>query len=89
MRERVELAVTAPPKKAVPEVYWLPWMESLVIGELVPIPTRPPLSTMKLVAVDEPITNDGIPAPRAFGLTDRRPHGVVVAIPTLPFVVAK
>ena len=67
----------------------MPEIEKIEPGVDVPIPTRPPLSMMKLVAVDEPITNDGIPAPRAFGLIDRRPHGVVVAIPTLPFVVAK
>src|SRR3989344_2185667 len=30
-----------------------------------------------------------MPAPSAFGLIDRSPHGVVVAIPTLPAVVAK
>ncbi|MEK6877685.1 MAG: hypothetical protein AABZ49_03585 [Thermoproteota archaeon] len=37
-----EVAVMAPPKKEVPEVYRLPWIERVVAGEVVPMPTRPP-----------------------------------------------
>lgn len=42
----VEVAVTAPPKKEVPLVYWLPCTEKLVVGVVVPIPMLPaPLMT--------------------------------------------
>ena len=53
----------------------------------VPIPTYPPLVTMRWVVVEEPITNSGPVTPE--GLTESKPHGEVVPIPTLPPVVAK
>ena len=39
----VEVAVIAPPKNEVPLVYWLPWTERSAVGEVVPMPTLPPL----------------------------------------------
>src|SRR3989344_8711118 len=55
-------------------------------GVFVRTPTLPPFVIIKLVAVEEPTTNEGTPAPRSFGLTDKRPHGLVVAMPSLLFV---
>ncbi len=40
---RVEVAVMAPPKNAVPEMYELPWTEKVAAGVVVLIPTLPPL----------------------------------------------
>src|SRR3989344_4371748 len=40
---KVEVAVMALPKKAVPLVYWLPWTERSCAGEVVPSPTLPAL----------------------------------------------
>jgi len=56
-------------------------------GDVVPIPTFPPLSTIKLVAVDEPITNDGTPDARAFGFIESIPKGVDDAMPNHPELV--
>ena len=50
---------------------------------VVPIPTNPLLATMKFVAVEEPMTNDG-PVPITFGLMERKPHGEVVPSPRFP-----
>ena len=49
----------------------------------------PLFPTMKLVLVDEPMTNCGAPERSPFGFTDKSPHGVVEAMPTKPPVVAK
>ena len=58
---------------------------TLALGVVVPpIPTSPLPVMRSLVAVDEPTTNSGTPEPRALGLTESCPHGVVVPIPTLP-----
>ncbi|MBI2628427.1 MAG: hypothetical protein HYW71_03370 [Candidatus Niyogibacteria bacterium] len=38
----------------------------------------------KLVAVEEPTTNEGIPEPRPLGLIENKPNGVLVPIPTYP-----
>ncbi len=37
----------------------MPLIENNDPGEVVEIPTLPPLFTMKLVAVEDPMTNDG------------------------------
>ena len=55
------------------------------IGEVVPMPTFPPFVTMKLVAVDEPITKEGPEMP--FGFTERKPHGEEVPTPRKPVEV--
>ena len=52
-------------------------------GVVVPMPTLPRLSMMKLVAVEDPITNAG-DDPRSVVSIDSRAHGVELAIPTLP-----
>ena len=52
-----------------------------------PIPVRPPLVIMKLVAEDEPITNDGLTRPGT-GFMERSPHGEVVPTPSVPETVA-
>lgn len=38
---RVEVAVIAPPKNDVPEVYWLPCTPSVCVGDVVPMPMLP------------------------------------------------
>src|SRR3989344_4942651 len=48
------------------------------------MPTFPPFVTIKLVALDEPTTKLGAPPARPFGFTERSPHGVEEAMPTLP-----
>ena len=48
------------------------------------MPTYPVPLTKKCVADDEPMTNSGTPLPRAFGFTERSPHGVDEAMPILP-----
>ena len=53
-------------------------------GVVVPTPTRPALSTMKLVAVEEPITKEGAFPSVLVGLTERRPYGEVLPTPTFP-----
>jgi len=42
---------------------------------------------MKEVAVDDPITKDGVPVGNPFGLIDNIPKGVVVPIPNHPVSV--
>ena len=48
------------------------------------MPTLPPLSTMNLVAVEDPMTKAGPVMP--FGLTDNNPQGELEAMPTEPVV---
>ena len=60
----------------------LPWMPRFATGELVPMPTRPPFVTTKLVWVEEPTANAGPEMP--FGFTESWAHGVVVPTPTVP-----
>ena len=62
-------------------------IEKVAYGEVVPMPIRLSLVTMKLVWVEEPTTNCGMPAGRPLGLMERRPHGEVVPTPTLPVLV--
>ena len=57
-------------------------------GEVVPIPTFPPASTMNLVAEEEPMTNDGLRLP-ATGLIESLAKGEVVPMPTWPPWVAR
>lgn len=57
-------------------------------GELVPIPTFPVLSTMKLVAEEEPITNAGA-VPRLLASMESLPNGVVEPTPTFPDAVMR
>lgn len=61
-----------------------PLIPSFAAGDVVPIPTLPALSTMKLVAVDDPITNAGPVMP--FGLIESWAQGVEVPIPRRPVV---
>ena len=56
---------------------------SVLSGLVVPIPTFPALSTINFVALDEPMTNDGAVPREAVGFMERRPHGLVEAMPTL------
>ena len=56
----------------------------MAVGDVVPMPTRPPLVTMRFVADDEPTTNCGAPEVRALPLMERRPQGVVEAMPVRP-----
>ena len=51
------------------------------------IPTKPELATTKLVAVEEPTTNWGMPFVSALPFTDKSPHGEVEPTPMLPLVV--
>src|SRR3990167_11143509 len=67
-----------------PSTVALPKTVRVASGVVVPTPTRPPLSTMNEVAVLDPITKLGTPAPKALGLMLNKPHGVVVPIPTFP-----
>ena len=60
----------------------VPLIASLVAVAVSPIPTLPELLTMKLVAVEDPITNDGPVMP--LGLIESRPYGVDVPMPTFP-----
>ena len=62
------------------------WMEKSEPGVVVPMPTFPELSTINLVAVEEPITKDGVPIPPR-GLIEKKPHGLEVATPTWPFAL--
>ncbi len=63
------------PRAATGKLPVLPETVSLMFDVLaVPIPTFPPFVTIKLVAVDEPITKDGPVIP--FGFTDSCAHGV-------------
>jgi len=55
---------------------------NVVSGLLVPMPTFPPLVTIKLVAVEEPTIKAGPVIP--FGFTDKRPQGEVVPMPIFP-----
>src|SRR4051812_36566714 len=54
-------------------------------GEVVPMPTRPPLVTRKLVAVDEPIAKAGPERPSA--CIESIAHGEVVPTPICPLAV--
>src|SRR3989344_8364308 len=65
-----------------PEISVLPCTERRCDGEVVPIPNKPPLVTIRFVAVEEPTTNEGPEIP--FGFTERSPQGEVVPIPILP-----
>lgn len=47
---RVEVAVIAPPKNAVPEVYWFPCIAKVAEGVVVPTPTLP-LASMRMRSV--------------------------------------
>src|SRR3990167_3870240 len=58
-----------------------PTTSSFSAGLVIPMPTLPPFVIIKLVAVEEPTTNEGTPAPRPLGLTDNSPHGEVEAMP--------
>ncbi|HBE90698.1 MAG TPA: hypothetical protein DDW41_05830 [Candidatus Andersenbacteria bacterium] len=55
---------------------------SPAVGAAVPMPTLPPLVTMKLVAVEDPTTKAGPEMPSGF--TESNPHGLVVPIPKAP-----
>ncbi len=55
-------------------------------GSLVPMPTYPPFVTAKLVALDEPITNEGPEMP--FGFIDSCAHGVEVPSPSRAFATS-
>ena len=59
-----------------------PASERSVDGEVVPIPTRPPLLMTKYVALVEPTVNAGPVMP--FGFTESMPHGVVEPTPRKP-----
>src|SRR4051812_48084405 len=63
--------------------------ESVVVAVVEPMVIFPPPSTKKCVAVDEPMTNDGTPAPRPFGFIERSPHGVVLPTPRRPVEVKR
>src|SRR3989338_6660660 len=65
-----------------PDISVLPCTERRCDGEVVPIPSNPSLVTIRFVAVEEPMTNEGPEMP--FGFTERSPQGEVVLIPTLP-----
>ena len=56
-------------------------------GDEVPMPTLPLFATMKLVALEEPMTNCGAPLRSPFGLIDSWPHGDVDAMPKRPLLV--
>ena len=71
----------------LPENRAEPATEKREPGEVVPMPTKPLFATMKLVAVEEPMTKDGPVMPE--GLRESNPKGEVVAMPTEPPVVAK
>src|SRR3989344_6639117 len=62
-------------------------MENKLPGVVVPIPTFPPFVTMKFVAVEEPMTNDGPEMP--FGFTESSAHGEVVPNPRFPTAPSK
>ena len=62
-------------------------MENWAYGDVVPMPTLPALFTMKLVAVEEPMTKEGPVMP--LGLTERRPKGEVDACPVNPALLIR
>ena len=81
--EKVEVAV---PIGAYVFIFWkspVPAAANKAPGEVVPTPTLPALVTTKLVAVEEPIANEGPTMP--FGFIESCAHGDVVPIPTFPF----
>src|SRR3989344_9118102 len=81
VRLMVPVAVR-PATERLPESRPLPCTERSREGEVVPIPTNPPLVTIRFVAVEEPMTNEGPEMP--LGFTESSPQGEVVLIPTLP-----
>src|ERR1035437_6352901 len=69
----------------LPPMFAFPFTSSFAPGLVVPMPTLPFLSTIKLVAVELPPANAGCPA---IEFTDNCAHGVVVApIPSLLFTL--
>ena len=75
---KVEVAVV---EANIPDV---PAIASRVEGVVVPIPTLPMLLTINLMAVEDPITNEGTLPFAAVGLIENRPYGVVEPIPIKP-----
>lgn len=80
------LAVFIPWVVALPVTYEFPVTASCAEGEVLPIPTRPPLFIRKYVALDEPTANAGPVIP--FGFTESCAHGVVEPTPILLVVVS-
>ena len=64
-------------------------MANCAAGVVVPTPTLPALSTMKLVLDDEPITKAGALPSVLVGLIDTKPHGVVEPNATYPWPVTR
>lgn len=64
----------------------VPVTASALYGDVVPIPTLPELSMMKLVAVDEPTTN-WFEARPAIGFTANVANGEVEPVPKTPLLV--
>jgi hypothetical protein len=69
---------------------WLPTTVNLAHGLEVPMPTLPALSTIKFVAVEEPMTKAGAELSATTGLIENLAHGEVVPTPMKPeFITLK
>ena len=94
----VEVEVIEPPTKRLLPMYPPPCTESVLDGEVEPIPTKPPWVTRNREPVASPTESVEVarrcwtvvvPAMRAEPCTDRVLLGEVVPMPTDPPVVAK
>ena len=65
------------------ETVSFPFTSNRPAGLAIPIPTKPLLSTMKFVPVDEPIANE---VTAGAELIERVANGVLVPTPTFPFI---
>ena len=83
--EEAEKVNCGEPREVELAVYMV---KPLLYGVVVPIATEPLLLTMKLVPVDEPMTNwfDAVPA---IGLTESVANGEVEPMPTTPLAVER
>ena len=71
---KVEVLVTAPPKKLVPLMYALPWSANVWDGVVVPMPTKPPVEAIStLPKVPLVLLVPPLAAPPAPGLKIRFP----------------
>ena len=61
-----------------------PLMPKMLPGVVEPMAAKPAWLMTKSFRVDEPTANSGCPAVRLVVSTERRAHGVVVPMPTLP-----
>src|SRR3989344_7601046 len=70
----VEVAVSAPPKKEVPLVYWLPCIERSDVGEVVPMPTLPATYALPVVVAPPEIVSPPacVPSPMVEEAEGRR-----------------